>query len=62
MTAARIVPPLDEVNSASLDLGPEPLLLQQLAPEGREEAFAQGVVIGVAELPIDGRPPASRHR
>src|SRR6266545_5556697 len=47
---ARIVPTLDEVKDrpAGLGLGGEPLAIEQLALEGREEALAQRVVVGVA--------------
>ncbi len=49
MTAARVVPALDEVEDrqASLGLGGEPLAIEQLALERGEEALAQGVVVGI---------------
>jgi hypothetical protein len=51
MPAARIVLALDEVKDgpARLHLGAEPLAIQQLALERREEALAQGVAISVAD-------------
>jgi hypothetical protein len=57
MTAARIVPAFDEVKhrEPSIDLRPEPLAIQQLTLEGREEALAQGVVVRVADA-AHGRP------
>jgi hypothetical protein len=51
MTTARIVPAFDEVEhrESGVDLRPEPLPIQQLTLEGREEALAQGVVVGVTD-------------
>src|SRR5262245_25231260 len=50
MTAVRIVPTLDEVEDGHprFGLAGEPAAVQQLALEGREEALAEGVVVGVA--------------
>ena len=61
----RVVPALDvaEERQAGLGLGLEGVPVEQLALEAGEEALAQGVVVGVADiLPIDGRTPASRQR
>src|SRR2546425_1083676 len=60
MPAARIVPAFDEVEDgkARLYLGAEPLAIEQLALEGREEALAQGVVVRVADA-AHRRPDAS---
>src|SRR5690242_21937838 len=49
MTAPGIVPALDEVEDrvARLCLGAEPMAIEQLALEGREEALAERVVVRV---------------
>jgi hypothetical protein len=51
MTAARIVPAFDEVKHCEpgVDLRAETLPIQPLTLEGREEALAQGVVVGIPD-------------
>src|ERR1700751_1362360 len=51
MTASRIVEALDEGEHCASRLGLrlEPAAIEQFAFEGREEAFAHGVVIGIAD-------------
>src|ERR1700739_4909650 len=51
MTASRIVEALDEGEPCASRLGLrlEPAAIEQFAFEGREEAFAHGVVIGIAD-------------
>ena len=51
MTASRVVPTFDEVESrdAGIGLGPETVTIQQLALEGGEETLAHRVVVGVAD-------------
>src|SRR5215831_7990853 len=48
---ARLVPALDVVEQRAACLGgrAEPLAIEQLALERREEAFAEGIVVGVAD-------------
>ena len=50
VTAMRIVPPLQELEDSHSCLGlrPEPLAIEQLAFQGREEALAHRVVVAVA--------------
>ena len=50
MPPPRIVPALDEVEDGEARLGRcrEPLPIEQLALEGREEALAERVVVGIA--------------
>src|SRR5215467_14934765 len=64
MTASRIVEALDEGEHCASRLGLrlEPAAIEQFAFEGREEALAHGVVIGIPTEPIEGRTPASRQR
>src|SRR5258707_12039946 len=59
MPPVRVVPAFDEVEDghAGLDLGREATTIQQLALEGRKEALAEGIVVGVAHAP-HGRPDA----
>src|SRR5258708_28580544 len=59
MPPVRVVPAFDEVEDghAGLDLGREATAVQQLALEGRKEALAEGIVVGVAHAP-HGRPDA----
>src|SRR5438309_1388479 len=61
MTAAGIVPALDEVEDGEARVGrrTEVLPIEQLALEGREEALAQRVVVRVADR-THGRPDAGR--
>jgi len=61
MPAARVVPALDEVEDgdAGRGLRREALAIEQLALERREEAFAEGVVVGIAHRPHRG-PAAGR--
>ena len=56
--------PLDEGEHCASRLGLrlEPAALEQFAFEGREEALAHGVVIGITDRPIEGRTLASRQR
>jgi hypothetical protein len=51
MTPVRIVPALDEVEEgpAGLGRGPKALSVEQFAFQGREEALAQGIVVGVTD-------------
>src|SRR6266446_5852740 len=51
MPPARVVPALDEVEDrqAGVGLRGEALPIEQLALERREETFAEGVVVGVAD-------------
>jgi len=50
MPPARVVPALDVVEhrEAGGGVGVEPLAIEQLTFERREEAFAQGVVVRIA--------------
>src|SRR3989442_4848499 len=51
MAAARVVPAFDEVEDGQARVGVsrEAVPIEQLALEGREEALAEGVVVGVAD-------------
>src|SRR5213593_1048818 len=51
MPPARVVPALDEVEDGEACLGRcrEPLPIEQLALERREEALAERVVVGIAD-------------
>ena len=51
MTAPRIVPAFDEIEDgeARFDLRAEPVPIEELALERREEALAQGVVVRIAD-------------
>jgi hypothetical protein len=57
MPAARVVPAFNEVEDgqARLPLGTEPVAIEQLALEGREEALTQSVVVRVTDA-IHRRP------
>src|SRR6266446_4440410 len=57
MPAPRIVPAFDEVENGEPRVGlrAEALSIEQLALERREEALAEGVVVGVAHT-AHGRP------
>ena len=63
VSTIRIVPALDvlEYGHAGLGLGAESAPVEEFAFEGREEAFAPGVVESPAD-PIEGRTPACRQR
>ncbi len=56
MAAPRVVPALDEVENREAGLGrrAEPVPVEQLALERREEALAERVVVGVAHAPHRG--------
>jgi hypothetical protein len=51
MTAAGLYQPSmkSKHREPGVGLRPEPMLVQHLTLEGREEAFAQGVVVGIAD-------------
>ena len=59
MTPVWIVPALDEVEErpARLGRGPEALSVEQFAFHGGKEAFAQGIVVGVADGAHRGPDP-----
>jgi hypothetical protein len=60
----RVVPAFDVLEELAPRLGrrPEGLAVEQLTLEGREEALAQGIVVGVADRAIDGRTPKRSQR
>jgi hypothetical protein len=64
MATPRVVPAFDEIEDREpgLPRRPEPMPVQELALERREEAFAERFVEASPTLPIDGRTPASAQR